>query len=742
MDAISLTRNASPLPPEQEQLDLRALLGTLADHKWLILGVAGFFLIASIVYSMLTTPIYQANALVQVQRSPNALPELKMLISPGDNGPSPQATTAMALLTSRGVIGKAVQNLHLDISAQPQRLPVLGGPIVNLMHRLRPGELVPPLLGMAQYDWGGAKIDIARFDVPEDLLDEPMTLTADGGDRWTLRDADGNTLLEGKVGQASGAHGITLQVNTLRANPGTQFDIKRSHLQPIVTRLQNDINVTEDGKDSGVLLLTYNSTNPKLAAALLNQVSTQFVEQNIDRNSAEAAKSLAFVKEQLPQVQKNLEDSASKLNDYQSRSGAVNVDMQTQDLLARISAADATLQQLRLKQTEMARRYTPNYPAYKTLQAQIAEQEAAKRRLQGQVGGLPTMQKHLQELQRNVSVSNDTYTDLLHQAQQLNIARAGEIGNARVVDGADVDTSQPIWPRKLILIPAATAGGLLLAVVFVYLRQMLKRGVEDPAVIEQVGLPVYTSIPLSHHTRRDPALGLGAHLRGNRRQNLLALNAPNDVATEALRSLRTSLQFVRADARNNVLMISSVSPRVGKSFVCANLAALSAQTDQRVLLIDGDLRQGALHKLFGVRAERGLTELIRGQIEVANSIRALPGFDHLHFLPRGRTPANPSELLMTARFNALLQQLSPHYDLIIVDTPPILAVTDAAIIGRQAGTSLLVVRFDTHEMRDITLAKQRFAQNGVELKGAIFNAVEKRSGGFYNYSWYEYESVR
>jgi tyrosine-protein kinase Etk/Wzc len=329
-------------------------------------------------------------------------------------------------------------------------------------------------------------------------------------------------------------------------------------------------------------------------------------------------------------------------------------------------------------------------------------------------------------------VSNDTYTGLLNQAQQLDIARAGTVGNVRIVDKSDVDITRPIWPRKIIVVLGGALLGGLVALVYVFIRQMLNRGIEDPAVIEKIGLPVYATIPIS---AREQALQ-GKRGHGDGKQHLLVMDAPADLATEALRSLRTSLHFARLEAKNNVLMISGSSPDAGKTFVSANLAAVVAQSNQRVLLIDGDMRMGSLHNVVGGKAEVGLSELISGQADLVATTRQIGSLENLHFIARGKIPPNPSELLMNARFSALLDHLKQMFDLIIIDTPPILAVTDAAIIGHHAGTALLVVRFGLNQAREIALARQRFEQNNVPLKGAIFNAVERRSSGYYSYAYY------
>jgi tyrosine-protein kinase Etk/Wzc len=340
----------------------------------------------------------------------------------------------------------------------------------------------------------------------------------------------------------------------------------------------------------------------------------------------------------------------------------------------------------------------------------------------------------------DMQVSNRTYTGLLDQAQQLEIARAGTVGNVRIVDTAAVDITQPVKPKKAIVIIGGTFLGALLAVAFIFLRQMLNRGVEDPANIEELGLPVYASIPLSEGERGISLKGL--HQHGDGRQHLLAVASPADLATEALRSLRTSLHFARLEAKNNLLMISGSSPDAGKTFVSANLAAVIAQAGQTVLLIDADMRKGSQHKVLGGRPENGLSELISGQIDLDAAIRQVAGVEKLHFIARGKVPPNPSELLMHTGFTDLLRQVLPLYDLVIIDTPPILAVTDAAVIGHHAGTSLLVVRFGLNQVREIALAKQRFEQNGVQIKGAIFNAVERRSAGYYSYGYYEYKTAK
>jgi len=352
---------------------------------------------------------------------------------------------------------------------------------------------------------------------------------------------------------------------------------------------------------------------------------------------------------------------------------------------------------------------------------------------------LPDAQQELLKLTRDLQVSNEMYTSLLGQAQQLDVARAGTVGNVRIVDAAAVDDTSPVKPKKLMIVLIGTLVGGFLSIGLILLRQMINRGIEDPAQIEELGLPVYASIPTSVTQKNDSVRG---SFKGDGKVHLLAVNDPADLAIEAVRSLRTSLHFARLEAKNNVVLISGSSPNAGKTFVSSNLAAVIAQAGQKVLIIDADMRKGTLHKALGVTQTPGLSDVLVGNLSVEEATRTLNGLPGLHFIPRGEVPPNPSELLMHENFTNLIKKVEGQYDIIIIDTPPILAVTDAAVIAHHAGTCLLVARFGLNQQRELTLAKKRFEQNNVRLKGAIFNAVERRAVGYYSYGYYEYKSTQ
>ncbi|MCX7515282.1 polysaccharide biosynthesis tyrosine autokinase [Frateuria hangzhouensis] len=741
--------HAAPIVDDGDEIDLRQLFGILLDNKWLIGAVTGAFLLLSLGYALLAAPVYQANAMVQVEQKMPTLPGLSDLSDlAGDS--APEAVTEIALMTSRMVVGKVVDDLHMAVTAEPARLPLFGGFIARHYSPDKAGDVAGAWPGLSSYDFGGASLDIQHIDLPTSLVGTELTLVAaDEAGQFRLYDEDDNLLLQGTVGAPAQDHGVTLLVKALAAHPGQRFALTEAPRLRTIGDVQQTVAASEQGKDSGIIAISYQDTDPARATAVLNAVVNQYVHQNVARASAEAANSLEFVKEQLPQIHQHLKEAEDALAAYQTKVSTADISLQTKGLLDQVVVVDTNLSQLKLQQAEVEGKFTAKHPAYHALMVQIGDLSAKKDKLEGEINKLPDTQQGLLRLMRDVQVTTQTYTEMMGQGQQLSIAQAGTVGNARVIDHAQVDTSQPVKPKKAVVVLGGTMLGGFLAVAFVFIRHMLNPAMEDPAEIEQLGLAVFASVP--HSPQQDQVLQLPERRRrllpfsperrlykGPKRVRLLAMQDPADLAIEAMRSLRTALHFATLEAKNNVLMIAGASPGAGKTFVSSNLAAVIAQAGQRVLLVDADMRRGMLHHVMGRSSGPGLSELLAGRAELAQAVHDTP-IEGLHFIGRGHAPPNPSELLMRPSFGALVKQLSTQYDLVIIDTPPVLAVTDAVIVGSHAATSLLVVRFGHNQAREVTLAHQRFEQNRVRLHGAIFNAVQRRATGYYAYGYYKYD---
>lgn len=718
--------------PHDDEIDLMALVGTLWDGRWLILVITFACTLLGAMYAVLQPPVYRANTLIQVEEKQGALPGMEdlsgLLESPSN------ADTEIQLIKSRRVLGEVVDALHLDIVTTPNYFPVIGATVARRFDS-EGDELAEPLLGN-EYAWGGEELSVTRMEVPGES--GTYWLRAMEGEAWQLLDEDEQVVLEGVVGEPTVQGEFALMVTKFYARPGTLFQVTKRTRYDATMELQRAISASEKGQGSGIIELAYEHNNPTLAEDVLEAVGSNYVRQNVERNSAEAAKSLEFLRDSLPELKKELETAEQKLNQYQINAETIDITAESTALLEQIVELETRISELEIQRAEIEQRFQPTHPRYKAWASQMAELRQRRQELDRRLGRLPETQQRLVRLRRDVEVGNKIYLQMLSNIQQLDIARAGTVGNVRVVDEAVVNTTAPVAPKRSLIVVMAFMLGGMIGVLVVLVRALMNRGVENPEEIERIGLPVYATIPLSETQTKLAKNGKGSRSKsGDATSGLLAVANPADLAIESLRSLRTSLHFGMMDAKNNILMISGPSPGVGKTFVSANLAAVMAMADQKVLLVDADMRRGFSHDVFRVENKQGLSDLLAGSATPEDVVQKSE-LEGLSFITRGTIPPNPSELLMSKRFDEFLASVSADFDFVIIDTPPLLAVTDAAIVGRHAGTSILVARHGVNPLKEIEQTKQRFEQNGIHIRGVILNAVVKKSSS-YQYGYYQYE---
>lgn len=714
-----------PTAPAQQhhhddEIDLGRLFGILLDHKWLIAAITGVFMFLGVLYAVLATPIYQADALLQVEKKSSGIPAL------GDMADmfatESEAATEIEIIKSRMVIGAVVDQLKLTNVVEPNYFPIIGKFLARRAE---------------QQD----QLVIEALEVPALEMGEALLLEFDdiGSPHYTLYNSSGDAVLKGRVGQRAEAGDWVLHISdAVVANTDTFTLVKRSRLRAI-QRVQEALSVSERGKATGILAASIQHADGQLAAEILNAVTQEYMLQNIRRNAAEAENSLQFLQEQVPTIQQNLRDAEDELNKYRLESSSVDLTLETKGILDRIVELEKGINELTLKEAELSRLYTKQHPTYQALIQQKQELIADRERLSSQVKELPETQQQVLRLARDVEVNQEIYLQLLNRMQELNVLKAGTVGNVRILDDAEVNPI-PVAPKKALIVVLATLLGGMVAVGYVLVRAMLNRGVESSEQLEQEGINVYASIPKSEtqDTINEKLIKL-AKRKSNEviRAPLLAKEDPTDLAIEALRGLRTSLHFAMLEACNNIIMISGPSPGVGKSFVTANLAAVLAQGGSKVLLIDADIRRGYLHNMMNATNDKGLADYLADTATNSGYHGYIQSgyITNLDFMPRGTSAPNPAELLMHARMTALMEQASHDYDYVLVDTPPILAVTDPAIVGRYAGTTLLVARFDMTPVKEMVYTIKRFEQNGIDVKGAILNSVERKASSYYGYGY-------
>ncbi len=701
-----------------EVIDLGRLLGLMLDNKWLISGITGLFAVAGVLYALCATPIYQADALVQVEQKTGGIPGLSDVTDMLGSGGDSEAATEIELIKSRMIIGQTVDELNLDIKIAPE-YPY--GASKGLAKRL---------------GWKSGLLSVSRFHVPEAYLGLPFELELLADDLYQLS-LDGTIVLKGKVGEsAENAEGVSLQVSGFQGDIGQQFTLTKLPVLQVINELQQNLAVSEKGKKTGMLSLSLQGDDREAIRKTVENIARTYVMKNIERNAAEAEKSLQFLQSHLPDVRASLEESEQKLNNYRQKNESVDLNLEAKAALDTMVSLETQLNQLTFKESDISQQFTKSHPAYISLMEKRNTLLKQKEHINQQVQKLPKVQQEVLRLTRDVQVGQGIYVQLLNKVQELNILKAGTVGNVRIIDDAAVQID-PVKPKKALVAVIATLLGGMLSVALVLVRAAFNRGIEGPEELEKLGMNVYASVPLSDWQAEQAKKQKSRH---GKKGTLLAQHNPADLSIEALRSLRTSLHFAMMEARNNVLMITGPAPSIGKSFITGNLASVIAHGEQKVLLIDADMRKGHLHDYFAQADKKhGLSDYLSGQRDL-DSVIVHSEQTHLDFIARGQVPPNPSELLMHPRFASLLEWASQHYDLVLVDTPALLAVTDAAIVGRLVGTTLLVARFAITAAKEAEITQHRLEQNGIEVKGVILNAIEKRAASYYggNYGYYQY----
>ncbi|WP_182019570.1 polysaccharide biosynthesis tyrosine autokinase [Vibrio diabolicus] len=701
-----------------DEIDLGKLFGIILDAKWLILCTVVLFSIIGVGVAILSTPIYKADALIQIESKSSG--GISAMV--GDMGElfsaESSATTEIEIIKSRMILGGTVDKFNLTTVVSPNYMPIIGKGLARLQ-----GEQI--------------SLSVSRFNTPSYAVGIPLTLEVIDSEKQTFRliEDDNNVILEGKVGELIEKNGYQFLATEMIAQDGASFTVSKVSKLDAINKLQENLSISERGKQTGIISLSFSGEDRAKIQAILNDISQNYFLQNVQRNSAEAEQSLEFLKGHLPDIKTKLTASEDVLNRFRQENESIDLGLEAQSTLKVMVELEAQLNELTFKESEISQRFTQDHPAYKSLLDKRETLLKEKERLNKQVQKLPKTQREVLRMTRDVEVNQQIYIQLLNKVQELNIIKAGTVGNVRILDNAQ-SFSKPIKPKKALIVVLATLLGGMAGVAFVLVRAAFHRGVETPDQIEQIGMPVYASVPKSIQQ-----LEFANKLKRNKGSNdelvLLAEANPADLSIEALRSLRTSLHFAMMEAKNNVLMISGPAPSIGKTFVSTNFAAVAAKTGQKVLLIDADMRKGYLQQCFGLRWDNGLSDYLSGKTSHSNIIKST-SIDNLDVVTRGQVPPNPSELLMHPRFKSFVDEMSAQYDLVIIDTPPVLAVTDPSIVGAIAGTTLMVARFDQTTLKEIEVAQGRFEQSGVEVKGVILNAVEKKASNSYGYGYYNY----
>ncbi len=715
----------------EDTIDAKGLLYSLIA-QWQLIALCTFLsLIAALLYLRVTPDTYSVDALVQVEETKGASAALLGDLSDMVEQTS-HAQDEIEILKSRLILGSVIDLLNLDI-----QISSIEDTFSNrLFQRTNYRTDYQPQAVHFQDDQ--KSFTIRQLEIPVAYLDKSLLLKFQQQSFSLTNPETEEVVFQGALNrpvQVTSALGNWKIAIYAQDQLNGNYQIQKLSLPAAINLIAANYSVEEKGKTIGILGLSYQGQDKVHITKVLNAIVAAYSQQNIERSSAEIAQTLKFLDEKLPDLKQQLDNAERTFNQFRQQYNTVDIATESELYLNQSIALETRKAELEQRKAEMAAKYTAEHPTMREINAQLSTINSKIYQLDGTLERLPEIQRQYLQLSREVEAKTQSYTALLNSYQQLHVAKAGEIGNVRIVDTA-VEPIAPIKPKKLLILVLALFLGSLLGILLALLRNMLYSGVKDSSQIEkELNLPVYATI--AHSPIQEPGLKL---IQKKKAPSLLAIRHSKDIAIESLRSVRTAIHFAWPQAKNNIIMISGPAPGVGKTFVSSNLATIMAENNKRVLVIDADLRHGHLHKYFNLNNQYGLAEYLDEQSTLEQTVQNT-SVTNLNVITSGKNPVNPSELLNSARLYGLLQQLIPNYDYIIIDTPPVLAVTDAIIVSQYVGINLIVARHAKTHMRELELTVNRFEQAGIKVNGFILNDIRRSASGNYSYNYaYNYKA--
>lgn len=720
----------------------------LANWHWLVsITIAG--LIAGFIASMVKVPTYQASALLQVNDQVSSESVLSSIskISGGVSQASP-TEIQMALIHSRFILDPVTKGLHLNINTSPITFPIIGKFIQKTYSE---DTLRKPILGLKSYAWGGEHIQIQDFSIPASLYSHKFHIQTNDQQQYTLYDDNTNTkILQGTIGEPTTSSlpeysGLSISIAKLTANPGTRFSISAEPVSKYSKTLSEKLTISDKGgslegssnKETGVLETKFTWTNAQEAQQILNSIITTAQQQDIDKKAKQASKSLSFIKGQLPTIQKDLAASEAELNNYRSKSSILDISAESKLMLTQLVDNQNAIEQLKLEKAQLLQNFTKKHPVIIAINKKINDQQNMMDNLEQKAKSLPHSDQKAISLMRNVKVKETLYSNLLAKVQELDVIKAGTIGDIIILNTATLPLqAQP--SHKSMTILASGIAGFMLTAMLLLAKFLLLSGEVDPEKIEKsLNIPVNAVLPFS---REQHIISKEAE-NSNQQTPLLSNTHSTDSAIESLRSLRTSLQLQVASAKNNIITIMGASPSIGKSFATINLAAIIAETTQRVLVIETDIRKGKLKHYITNKKAPGLTEYLQGTKNIEAIIQ--PVQHNLDAIIAGSFPKNPSILLNSPKLEQLLSWAKNKYNLIVIDTAPIMAVTDALIVAKHSGINLMLIGLGKNKIPELQATVKQCKNNSIEIHGLVCNyhssKIHSYAASKYGYYYYSYE---
>jgi tyrosine-protein kinase Etk/Wzc len=723
---MNITRkNKGAFSYHREESVFEAYLAAIVESRKMVLAI---MIIASMIGGLVVIKqhtVYEATVLIQVEDSANSSKNLLGdLASMFDVKAA--ATAEIEIIRSNMVIAHALDKLKLDLNVAPKYFPVIGFWIAR--HHKKLSE--PGLFGYGGYVWGDESVNVELFELPKQLVGHQFLIVSEGDGHYKLRALSRNIVLHGKVGVPLKANvpggELILLVGSMRGKAGAQFHLSKGSKHKTLQNYQSALVIVEQGKQSGIISVKLKGANPHLISKVLNEIGREYVRQNVERKSEEAKKALVFLQEQLPSFKEKLEASEANLNNFRQMYGTIDLPEEGRLLLRQTVDIQLAINDLKQKKRELLIQYTDKHPSVIGYEDMIRKRIAEAKIIEDRILKLPEVNQDLVRLNREVKVNSDLYTTLLNNEQQLRLVKAGKMGNARLIDEALVP-DYPINNKPVIVVIYSVVFGLMLGLGAAIARKILfGYKISGTEIEEKLGLNVYGAIPFS---RKQDEL-FAPKLEAEKAMKLLVNESPFDIAIEALRAFAAGVCYGLQDEKSKVIMISGPTSSQGTTFTAANLAVLLVETGKSVVLVDADLRHGAISQCYGIDASIGLSDIIYNNDDYSQCIQTtilknLWGVS-LDVVSSGLNQNSPTEVFIHQRSKDFFQWLSTEYDYVVIDTPAVLEYSDALLLLPYTNALFILARVGETSISDLREVDKRCRLAGKSVDGVLLNCVQPK----------------
>lgn len=706
----------------EEQIDLRDYLRVILKQRWIITAFFAIVVIVVAIYVLTATPVYNATTRLIIEKENPNVVSIEEVVAVDASG-TDYYQTQYKIIESRLVAREVIKRLRLDQSEE--FCPPPKDTVISL---LKTGETSKET---EEYGRDSDLVSdfISRIEVSPIRNSRLVDISFEAKDP-VLAFKIANTLASAYIDQ-------NLEVKLVAAKDAMEWLNNRVYDERI--KVEKAEQALLRYKEENRIITDFSSDVEHVSAQKLAQLNTQVVEAQSKRVEAETrfkqAAALIGHSDMLDSVPEVLNNElirqikSMEVNLYQRMSGFSKKYGKNHPQMVAIDSELKTLQKRKSQEVNSVINSLKN--EYKVA---LAREKSLKDALSKQKQELLDLnEKAIQYgvLRREVESAQNIYEMLIKRFKETSLSENMKTGNIRIIDKAEVP-KEPVKPKKRLSIILAMIVGLFGGTGLAFFVEYLDNTIKTPDDLKQyLNILDLGPVPL-----------FVAENKGNpkdRTSDLIALHSPRSTASESYRGIRTNILFSTAESVPQVILISSSGPREGKTITAANVAITMAQAGSKIVILDCDMRRPEIHNLFGATRDRGMSNILVGIDNIGEIIQSTK-IPNLDVITSGPIPPNPSEMLGSKRMESLINALRKKYNHILIDSPPVTAVTDALVLSKSADGVIMVIRTGDTARQIVKNGMDQLNNVGAHIIGAVLNGIDLSSSkySYYYYQYYRY----